>query len=103
MRSVAPRDSSTSLPQLSQTRMVFRAIRGSLRRGARGANSPRAEQAQCGLFFDVETEISSADDPQMPRPEILDGSAVEILLDHRRAHIGRSRDRGCVPEPFGDV
>src|SRR6185503_17692296 len=102
MRSVAPRDSSTSLPQLSQTRMVFRAIPGSLRGGARGANSPRPEQAQCGPFFDVEAEISSADDPQMPRPEILDGSAVEILLDHRRAHVRRPRDRGSVSEPLGD-
>src|SRR5690349_24029365 len=103
MRSVAPRDSSTSLPHLSQTRMVFFAIPGSLRSGARRANSPGTQQAQCRLLFDVETDISRADDPQMARPEILDRSPVEILLDDRRAHVGRTCDRGCVSELLGDT
>src|SRR6185437_15960151 len=103
MRSVAPRDSSTSLPQLSQTRMVFRAIPGSLRSGAGGANSPGPEEAQCRLLFDVEADISGSDDAQMPGPEILDRSPVEILLHDRRAHVGRARDGRRVPEALGDV
>src|SRR4051812_48870808 len=100
MRSVAPRDSSTSLPQLSQTRMVFRAIPGSLRGRARRANSPRSQQAQCRLLFRVETEITGADDAQMPGPEIVDRSPVEILLDDCRADVRRARDGGSVSELF---
>src|SRR3954451_21319847 len=103
MRSVAPRDSSTSFPQLSQTRMVFRAIPRSLRSGERCANSPRSEKAQCGLLFGIEAEIAGADDPQMPRPEIVDRPSVEILLDDGWADVRRSGDRRRVSEPLRDM
>src|SRR5437764_5189502 len=34
----------------------------------------------------------------MPRPEIIDRSPVEILLDDGRADVGRPRDGRSVPE-----
>src|SRR5207245_7685394 len=51
-------------------------------------NSPRAEQGQKGLFLTVELEIPSPDDAQMPGTEIFDRCPVEILVDHRWAHVG---------------
>src|SRR6476619_2045568 len=53
MRSVAPRDSSTSLPQLSQTRMVFRAIPSSLRICEREVNSGRKSESGTRLVLAV--------------------------------------------------
>jgi hypothetical protein len=47
----------------------------------------RTEQAQQRLFLAVESDITGADDTQMPRPKILDRSPVEILVDDRRADI----------------
>src|SRR5438874_2535965 len=38
----------------------------------------------------------------MAGAEILDRSAVEILLDHGRAHVRRARYGGRVPELLGD-
>src|SRR3954464_13602194 len=78
IRITAPCCSSTSLPQLSQTRMVLRAMAqwqrefGPKSRGhPRLPNWPRTEQAEERLFFRVETDIPGADDAQLPGAEIL--------------------------------
>ena len=77
IRITAPLASSTSLPQLSQTSLVTRATEfppveldfprmslaersEELGRGSRLLNSPRSEQAEQGLFFQVEPDITSA-------------------------------------------
>src|SRR3954469_2292112 len=39
----------------------------------------------------------------MTRAEILDRSPVEILLDHRRAYVRRTRDRGRIGELVGHL
>src|SRR3954452_8215988 len=39
----------------------------------------------------------------MPRAEILDRSPVEILLDHRRAHIGAAGNSGRIAELVSDA
>src|SRR5256885_1072462 len=110
MRRTAPCASSTSLPQLSHTRMVLRAISPpefdfarSLRGGAGGANSPRAEQAQGGELFAIEPGIARADHAQMAGPEILDRSPVEILLDHRRADVRGTSDGRRVAKLLADL
>src|SRR5690348_1413603 len=100
MRSVAPRASSTSLPQLSQTRIVFRAIPGSLRNRARFANTPRAEQAQGRFFLGIEVDIPRADHAEPPGTEVLDRSSVQVLLDDGRTDVRRPRDGRRIPEPF---
>src|SRR4029453_13910439 len=66
------------------------------------ANSPRAQQAQQRLFLEIEPDIPGADDPQMPGPEIVDGSPIEILLDNRRADVGCTRNRRGVSELLAD-
>jgi len=48
------------------------------------------EQAEQRLLLLVETDIPRADDPQMPRPEMLDSPPFEIRLDDRGAHVRRS-------------
>ena len=50
----------------------------SLRGGARSANSPRTEQAQQRLLFQIEAHIPSSHDAQMPRPEILDVDQMKL-------------------------
>src|SRR5262245_41917042 len=69
----------------------------------RTPNAPRAQQAEQRLLLWIEVQIPRADYAQMARAEIVNGSAVEILLDDRRAHIGRARDRRRVPEALADL
>src|SRR5919202_4967986 len=38
----------------------------------------------------------------MTRPEILDRSSVEVLVDYRGTDVARARDRGRIPESFSD-
>src|SRR5205085_3595535 len=122
MRIVAPLLSSISLPQLSHTSTVLRAIlllliRGrderSARKGrrkapanlrcfARAANSPRAKQADECLFLTIEAEIARADHPQVAWTEVLDRAPVQVLLDDGRADVRRPRDGRRVPEPLAD-
>src|SRR5207237_10166424 len=64
-------------------------------------NSRRAEQAENSLLLDLEAAVARADDAQMARPEILDRTSVEVLLDDSRADVRGARDRGRVAEPLG--
>src|SRR3954465_1152511 len=105
MRIDAPLLSSISLPQLSHTSTVLRAMFGPpfskknpeanriLSSFACPAYSPRAQQAENGLFFQVQTDFTRADHTQMPRAEIVDRSAVEILLHHGGADVRRPGNR----------
>jgi hypothetical protein len=54
---------------------------------ARAPYSPRAQEADDSLFFQVQTDLARTDDAQMPWPEIVDRSTVEILLDDGRADV----------------
>src|SRR5690348_14488931 len=78
-RMIAPCDSSTSLPQLSHTRIVFLAMREMLPElggCSRLPNSVRAKQADERELFRIEHDRAGADDAQMAGPEILDRSPV---------------------------
>src|SRR4029453_4188150 len=54
------------------------------------------------LLFLIETDIARAEHAQMPRPEILDRSSVEVLLDHGRTNVTRARHRRWIPEALAD-
>src|SRR5439155_7797338 len=103
---------SISLPQLSQTSTVLRAtIRPPFRERsekssrdaiailssfARSAYSPRTQQADKRLFFEIKSRLTCPDDAQISRPEIVERSPVEILLDDGRADVGRTRNGGAT-------
>src|SRR5436305_7503210 len=89
-RMTAPFASSTSLPHLSHTRIVLRAMAEILVKNLRKLcgfaclpNTLRPEQAEQCLLFWIEADFAGADHPQMPRPEIRERSPVEILIDNR--------------------
>ena len=46
----------------------------------------------------VEPDLARADDAQMPGPEILDRSPVEILVDHRRRDVRGAADGRRISE-----
>src|SRR5438067_3480230 len=55
------------------------------------------------MLFRRECPIARRDDTQMARPEIFDGSAVEVLLDHRRRHVRATRHGGRISELLRDA
>jgi hypothetical protein len=54
---------------------------------SRVANAPGSQQAEQRLLLKIEPHVTGAHYAQMTRPEILDRSAVEILLDDGGADV----------------
>jgi len=48
------------------------------------------------LFFQRESWVTSVDDAQMTRAEIVERSPVELLLDDRRRCVRAMRDCRCI-------
>src|ERR687888_185057 len=118
MRIDAPLPSSISRPQLSQTSTVLRATirppfspqklatspsrKAILSSFPSAAYSPRPKQAEDGLFFEIEAGLARTHDTQMAWAEIVDSSAVEILVDDRRADVRRTGNRRRIAELLAD-
>src|SRR5438093_4207717 len=62
----------------------------------------RTKQREHRLFFRVEADVASADDPQMPWPKVINRSTIAILVDHRWAHVRGARNGRRIAEPFSD-
>jgi hypothetical protein len=58
---------------------------------------PRAEQAQKRLFLGIESNVASANNAQMPRPEILERPAGKILLNDSRGDLRPGATEGVSP------
>src|SRR5262249_54420505 len=71
--------------------------------GPRLADFPRTKEAQQGPFFWVESGVARTHDAQMRCTEILDRSALEILVDHRRTDVGAARNSRRIPELVADA
>src|SRR5262245_61690966 len=120
MRTVAPLPSGISLPDMSDTRTVLRAndfpflptrtaaslpeLEDEMLSGlARSTYAPRSQQAQQSPLLRFEVDIARADNSQLTRAKVLDRPTVQILLDHRRADIGVTRNCRRVSEPPADA
>lgn len=57
------------------------------RGNARTSDSPRTQQTEECIFFQIEPDIARVHNPQLAGPEIFDRASVEILLDNGRAHV----------------
>src|SRR5215468_11165881 len=71
--------------------------------GPRLADFPRTKEAQQGPFFWVESGVARTHDAQMRCTEILDRSALEILVDQRRTDVGAARNSRRIPELVADA
>src|SRR2546429_7717626 len=66
------------------------------------AYSPRTQQADKRLLLGIQTRLARPDDAQMARPEIIDRSPVQILLDDGGTDVGSARNRRRIAEPLAD-
>src|SRR5215831_17800208 len=71
--------------------------------GPRLADFPRTKEAQQGPFFWVESGVARTHDAQMRCTEILDRSALEILVVQRRTDVGAARNSRRIPELVADA
>jgi hypothetical protein len=65
--------------------------------------SPRTQQADKCLFLGIQTRLARPDDAQMARPEIIDRSPVQILLDDGGTDVENAGNSRRVAEPLQPV
>src|SRR5262249_16430705 len=72
--------------------------RWNLRGAPSSVHSRRSKQAEKRLFLQLEPDFAGREDAEMSRPEILERSPVEILVDHSGRYVRGAAYRRGVSE-----